>query len=162
MPGDINISKIAGSKQRPTITGSPAQTEKEKWDEVKAVYEHAEDSLYKIVDSLKKYENRVYSSFKDQMDDSTYARSVAYGEQVAKVILKRATTDNYLQTRGKPRFLGSSDPGKWHPTPPDYLDGVEYCWGTMRTFVLNSSSQFAPPPPPVFSTDKNSIYFYFL
>jgi len=93
------------------------------------------------------------------LDDSTYLRSVAYGEQVAKVILKRATTDNYLQTRGKPRFLGSNDPGKWHPTPPDYLDGVEYCWGTMKTFVLNSSGQFAPPPPPVFSEDKNSTYF---
>ncbi len=111
------------------------------------------------VDSLKKYEGQVYSSFKGQLDDSTYLRSVAYGEQVAKVILKRATTDNYLQTRGKPRFLGSNDPGKWHPTPPDYLDGVEYCWGTMKTFVLNSSGQFAPPPPPVFSEDKNSTYF---
>lgn len=111
------------------------------------------------VDSLKKYEDRVYGSFKDQLDDSTYARSVIYGEQVAKMILKRATTDNYLQTRGKPKFLGSNDPGKWHPTPPDYLDGVEYCWGTMHTFMLDSSSQFAPPPPPKFSTDKNSIYF---
>lgn len=111
------------------------------------------------VDSLKKYEDRVYSSFKNQLDDSVYARSVVYGGLVAKVILKRATTDNYLQTRGKPRFLGSSGPGKWHPTPPDYLDGVEYCWGTMHTFMLDSSSQFAPPPPPKFSTDKNSTYF---
>ncbi len=111
------------------------------------------------VDSLKNYEGRVYASFKDQMDDSTYARSVAYGEQVAKVVLKRANADNYLQTRGKPKFLGSNDPGKWHPTPPDYLDGVEYCWGTMRTFVLDNSEQFAPPPPPKFSTDKNSTYF---
>ena len=111
------------------------------------------------VDSLKNYEDRVYASFKNQMDDSTYARSVAYGEQVAKVVLKRANADNYLQTRGKPKFLGSNDPGKWHPTPPDYLDGVEYCWGAMHTFVLNNSEQFAPPPPPKFSADKNSIYF---
>ena len=111
------------------------------------------------VDSLKNYESRVYGSFKNQLDDSTYARSIAYGEQVAKVVLKRANADNYLQTRGKPKFLGSNDPGKWHPTPPDYLDGVEYCWGTMHTFVLNNSEQFAPPPPPKFSTDKNSSYF---
>lgn len=111
------------------------------------------------VDSLKKYENGVYSKFKNKLDDSTYARSVAFGEQVAKVILKRANADNYLQTRGKPKFLGSNDAGKWHPTPPDYLDGVEYCWGTMKTFVLDSSSQFATPLPPKFSADKNSIYF---
>jgi hypothetical protein len=111
------------------------------------------------VDSLKNYENQVYSSFKNQLDNSTYARSVAFGNQVAKVILKRAAADNYGQTRSKPKFLGSNDSGKWHPTPPDYLDGVEYCWGTMKTFVLDSSAQFAPPPPPQFSEDKNSIYF---
>ncbi|RYE37317.1 MAG: phosphatase PAP2 family protein [Sphingobacteriaceae bacterium] len=111
------------------------------------------------VDSLKAYENNVYVNFKANLDDSTYARSVAFGEQVAKTILKRATADNYLQTRSKPRFLGSNDSGKWRPTPPDYLDGVEYCWGTMKTFVLNSSSQFEPPPPPLVSADKNSRYY---
>jgi len=111
------------------------------------------------VDSIKNYEDGVYGKFKADLDDSTYARSVAFGELVGKNILKRAATDNYAQTRGKPKFLGSNDPGKWHPTAPDYMDGVEYCWGTMKTFVLNSSSQFSPPPPPQFSADKNSIYF---
>lgn len=111
------------------------------------------------VDSLNQYENTVYANFKANMDDATFARSVAFGEQVGKTILKRSTADNYLQTRGKPKFLGSNDPGKWRPTPPDYQDGVEYCWGTMKTFVLNSSSQFAPPPPPPVSKDKNSRYY---
>ncbi|WP_157543941.1 vanadium-dependent haloperoxidase [Mucilaginibacter paludis] len=111
------------------------------------------------VDSLNSYEDGLYSRFKSQLDDSTYARSVAFGEKIGKVILKRASTDNYPQTRAKPKFLGSSEPGKWHPTPPDYLDGVEYCWGTMKTLVLDSSAQFAPPPPPPFSNDKKSEYF---
>lgn len=111
------------------------------------------------VDSIKKYEDGIYGKFKNEMDDSTYRRSIAFGEQIGKNILKRAAVDNYNQTRGKPKFLGSSGPGKWHPTPPDYMDGVEYCWGTMKTFVLNSSSQFLPPPPPPFSNDKNSTYF---
>jgi hypothetical protein len=111
------------------------------------------------VDSLKRYEDAVYGQFKTELDDSTYQRSFNFGEQVGKVILKRAMVDNYPQTRGKPKFLGSSKPGKWHPTPPDYLDGVEYCWGTMKTFVLDSSSQFVPPLPPAYSADKNSAYF---
>lgn len=111
------------------------------------------------VDSLKKYEDVVYGNFKSNTDDSTYERSIAFGELVGKSILKRAGVDNYPQTRGKPKFLGSSEPGKWHPTPPDYSDGVEFCWGTMKTFVLKSSSQFALPPPPVYSDDKNSVYF---
>jgi hypothetical protein len=110
------------------------------------------------VDSLNNYENGLYARFKDATDDSTYQRSIAFGEKMGKLILKRAARDNYQQTRSKPKFLGSEDPGKWRPTPPDYMDGVEWCWGTMKTFVLDSSSQFLPPPPPAFSTDKNSPY----
>jgi hypothetical protein len=111
------------------------------------------------VDTLKRYEDKVFAMYKDNLDDSTYARSVAFGDTVGKSILARAKFDNYAKTRGKPRFLGSSDNGKWHPTAPDYLDGVEFCWGTMETFVVKSSSDFTLPPPPPFSEDKNSEYF---
>jgi len=110
------------------------------------------------VDSLNNYENTLYARFKDATDDSTYQRSIAFGEKMGKLILKRAGKDNYGQTRSKPKFLGSDDPGKWRPTPPDYMDGVEWCWGTMKTFMLDSSSQFLPPPPPAYSTDNNSPY----
>jgi len=111
------------------------------------------------IDSLKKYEARVYAMYKDNMDDSTYARSMAFGEKIGKYILKRAAVDNYPQTRGKPRFLGNDNPGNWHPTPPDYLDGVEFCWGTMHTFAVDTSTMFPLPSPPAFSEDKNSEYF---
>ncbi|MFD0767038.1 vanadium-dependent haloperoxidase [Mucilaginibacter lutimaris] len=111
------------------------------------------------VDTLKKYEDKVFAMYASNLDDSTYARSVAFGDSVGKTILARAKNDNYAKTRGKPRFLGSSDNGKWHPTAPDYLDGVEFCWGTMQTFAVKSSSDFALPPPPPYSEDKNSEYF---
>ena len=110
------------------------------------------------VDSLNKYENGVYAKFKSTMDDPTYQRSLIFGEKMGKLVLKRAMVDNYPQTRNKPKFIGSSKPGKWHPTPPDYLDGVEYCWGTMKTFALTSSDQFPLPPPPLFSKDTSSMY----
>src|ERR1700676_1308972 len=42
------------------------------------------------IDTLKKYENKVYAMYKDNLDDSTYARSVDFGEQIGKLILKRA------------------------------------------------------------------------
>lgn len=111
------------------------------------------------VDTLKKYEDKVFAMYQSNLDDSTYAWSLDFGEKVGKAILARAAFDNYPQTRGKPRFLGSNDNGKWRPTAPDYLDGVEYCWGTMETFVVKSSSDFALPAPTPYSADRTSEYF---
>jgi len=110
------------------------------------------------IDTLKKYEDKVYAMYKDNLDDSTFARSVAFGEKIGKFVIKRSMTDNYPQTRGKPKYLGDNGPGRWRPTPPDYMDGVEFCWGDMKTFAIDTSSQFSPPPPPAYSEDKNSAY----
>lgn len=110
------------------------------------------------IDTLKKYEDKVYAMYKDNLDDSTYARSVEFGEQIGQVILKRANVDDYPQTRGKPKYLGENGPAKWRPTPPDYMDGVEFCWGDMKVLAVDNSSQFSPPAPPAYSEDKNSPY----
>ncbi|MDB5277848.1 MAG: phosphatase family protein [Ferruginibacter sp.] len=111
------------------------------------------------VDSLKSYEENVYTNFKESLDDSVYERSVALGDTIGKVILARAKTDGYLQSRGKPKHLGSEEAGKWRPTPPDYSDGIEWCWNTMKPMMLDSASQFMPPRPPAFSTDTNSVFY---
>lgn len=111
------------------------------------------------VDSLTKYENSVYEKFKQQLDKETYDRSLSFGEAVGKQVLARAMNDGYIKSRGKPKYLGSNEPGKWRPTPPDYLDGVEWCWNTMRTLVLDSAAQCKPVAPPVYSTDTTSLFF---
>jgi hypothetical protein len=111
------------------------------------------------VDTLKKYETPLFEQFKQVLDDSVYSRSVAFGDTIGKVILARSVKDNYLPSRGKQKFLGSHEPGKWRPTPPDYLDGVEWCWNTMMTFVIDSASQFDAEPPPDYSTDTSSEFF---
>lgn len=111
------------------------------------------------VDTLKAYENKIYAMYKNALDDSTYARSMAFGEQIGKKVMKRAMVDNYPQTRGKPKYLGNNGPAQWRPTPPDYFDGVEYCWGTMEPLVIASSNQFPLPKPIAFSTDTNSAYY---
>jgi hypothetical protein len=110
------------------------------------------------IDTLKKYEDKVYAMYKDNLDDSTYARSVDFGEKIGNLVLKRSMVDNYPQTRGKPKYLGENSPAKWRPTPPDYMDGVEFCWGSMKAFALDTSAQFSPPPPPPYSEDKNSVF----
>lgn len=111
------------------------------------------------VDSLNKYENSVYNRYKQQLDKETYERSVLFGEAIGKQVLVRAMNDGYIKSRGKPKYLGANEPGKWQPTPPDYLDGVEWCWNTMLPLVLDSATQCKPPAPPTYSTDTASIFF---
>lgn len=114
------------------------------------------------VDSLTNHEESVYNRYKEILDKETYNRSVGLGESIGEVILQRAATDGYLKSRGKPKHLGSNEPGKWRPTPPDYMDGVEWCWNTMQPMVLDSASLFIPPRPPAYSKDSNSAFFKYV
>jgi len=51
-------------------------------------------------------------------------------------------------------------PGRWVPTPPAYASALEPHWREIRTIVMDSASQFAPPPPIPFNmTDKNGPYY---
>jgi PAP2 superfamily len=110
-------------------------------------------------DTLAKFEEQTYAAFKNALDKEVYDSSIAFGTAIAKTIMQRAAADNYKQTRPLEKFYGSKEDGKWRPTSPDYLDGVEPYWQQLKTFVLDSASQFTPPPPPVFSKSENSIFF---
>lgn len=156
-PGNISlVEKMNGFEKMPL-----PETGK-KYNYVLAASQAFFTVAYKVifsVDSLSNYESKLFKSFKENIaDDSIYNRSLDFGTKVAETILKRAMSDNYIKSRGKPKYLGSNEPGKWRPTQPDYLDGVEWCWNTMKPLLLDSASQFFPGPPPAYSTDTNSIF----
>jgi len=111
------------------------------------------------LDSLKQYEENIFNEFKESLDENVYSRSVAFGEAVGAKILERAANDNYKKTRGMRKYLGSKGDGKWQPTSPDYLDGIEPFWSMIKPFMLDSSSQCKIPPPPQFSKDTNSTFY---
>lgn len=90
---------------------------------------------------------------------SVYERSIAYGDRVAQHILAWASKDQFIQTRGYPKYSVTSVPGRWIPTPPAYIDAVEPNWAALRPFVMDSSSQFRPPPPPAFDMTVGSPFF---
>jgi hypothetical protein len=87
-----------------------------------------------------------------------FERSVAYGEQVAQHILGWSKKDNFLQTRGYAKYTVTSEPGRWVPTPPAYMDAVEPNWARLRPFVMDSSSQFRPKPPVPFDMKEGSPF----
>lgn len=94
-----------------------------------------------------------------QLPAAAFERSIAYGDTVAKHILAWAATDNYLQTRGFPKYSVTSEAGRWRPTPPAYMDAVEPHWMDVRPFVLDSSSQFRPKPPHRFDMRVGSAFY---
>lgn len=110
-------------------------------------------------DSLKQYEDALLKKFKNTLSSETYQRSLAFGDSIGASIIKHAAADNYKETRGMPKFLGTSEDGKWRPTPPDYLDGAEAYWNKIRPFSLDSASQFRPAPPPAFNKDSLSPFY---
>ncbi len=95
----------------------------------------------------------------DGVPDEIFDASVGYGETVAEHILAWAKKDNYAQTRSFPKYTVTTEAGRWQPTPPAYIEGIEPNWNQIRPLTLDSSSQFKPLAPIPFSGDKASAFY---
>ena len=85
--------------------------------------------------------------------------SVSYGRAVGQHILAWASKDGYLQRTSYGGYIVSQQPGRWIPTPPDYMDAVENNWRTIRPLVMDSASQFRPAAPITYDTTKGSAFY---
>jgi len=111
-------------------------------------------------DKMEIFQEEIYQEFKDAgMPDAIFENSIAYGEKVSAHILAWAAEDNYKQTRTFPKFTVTDETGRWKPTPPDYMEGIEPHWNQIRPFVIDSATQFVPEEPTAFSLDKNSQFY---
>ncbi len=93
-----------------------------------------------------------------KMPAEVFDRSVAFGMEVGVAVIAYSKGDNYLQSRTFPKYSVRDEPGRWKPTPPDYMDGIEPHWGKMRPFVLDSASQCRPVAPPPFDMTPGSQF----
>ena len=110
---------------------------------------------------IEDFEKEIYQEFKDlQMPSDVYERSMAFGKEMSAFVLAWADKDNYKQSRTFPKYSLTDEEDKWQPTPPDYMDGIEPHWSTIRPFVLKSADQFPPPPPTQYNMkDTSSVFF---
>ena len=93
------------------------------------------------------------------LPSNSYQSSINYGRKVGQHILDWANGDGYLERTAKSQYVLSKEPGRWKPTPPDYMPAIEPHWNTLRTFIIDSASQFTPPPPTRFSIDQSSPFY---
>ena len=91
---------------------------------------------------------------KDQQQES-----IAFGRKVGQHILQWANQDGYNERTALSLFTVNSDPGRWQPTPPDYMEAIEPHWNTLRPFLLDSANQFSPSAPTGFDTIPGSPFY---
>jgi len=104
--------------------------------------------------------NNILQWYQDnKISKAEYDSSLAYGKQVATIILSWAARDKYKETRSLRRYNYLKQEGKWMPTPPVYMAAVEPYWNRIRPLVIDSCSQFRPADAVAFSTDKNSLFY---
>jgi hypothetical protein len=94
--------------------------------------------------------------------DDVIERSQSYANQVVKQVMSYAKSDRYNRISNYPRYTPLGKEGTWYPTPPAFFAPVEPYFKTVRTFIIDSCSQFKPVPPVPFSKDKNSAFFKLL
>ncbi|MBK7869572.1 MAG: vanadium-dependent haloperoxidase [Saprospiraceae bacterium] len=112
------------------------------------------------VQEIQDFEQKTLAELEERCSDKVFKRSVAFGEKVAEVIMKRMASDNYNETRGMPRFEVIADiKGRWVPTPPDYQDGLEPNWPKMKTMVLDSANAIPAEAPIPYSEDPDSPFW---
>ena len=110
-------------------------------------------------EKIEVYRDSLYTLWKQQNGDE-FQTAETYGLKVADHISQWMDKDNYKQTRTMSKFnVVSEDVGRWQPTPPSYMDGLEPHWNKIRPFVIDSAAQFKPAPPPPFSMEKDSDFY---
>lgn len=104
------------------------------------------------------YEKGLFKKYQEMgIPKDVYDRSIQYGDTIAKHVLAYASKDHYKEIRGF-RYTVTNEPGTWVPTPPAYADACEPMWNTVRTFSLDSVTQFRCPPPAKYDLNKNSPF----
>ena len=84
---------------------------------------------------VEKFRDSLYKKWSD-CNEKEFELSKEYGLKVADRIKKWMAKDNYKQTRTFPKYtIKASEKGRWQPTPPAYMDGVEPHWSKIRTLV---------------------------
>src|SRR5262249_27319690 len=78
-------------------------------------------------------------------DGDAKLAGIEVGRSSAAAILAARKKDGADQPIDVP---AGTKPGEYRPTPPDFTPAWMGHWGQVKPFVLESSAQFRPEPPP--------------
>jgi hypothetical protein len=150
LSGQLNGLKL-------TVNNKNSQSINKKMAALIAYMDVAKEVIFSK-EKLTTYRDSLYTEWQSR-NNTSFEESRDHGLHYSKQIIKWMSNDNYAQTRTMPEHnILSDDPSQWKPTPPAYMDAIEPHWNKIRTFTLDSASQFKPKRHPKFSLEKNSDF----
>lgn len=156
-----NKNYISLSGQLKGLTPTPAPASKDINFELAALIAQLEIGKQLIFseDKILSYRDSLYANW-NSSNSVVFEASKTYGMAVAEHINQWMNKDNYKETRTMPKYTVDADmASRWQPTPPSYMDGIEPHWSKIRSFVIDSASQFKPIPHPDYNMDKDSQFY---
>jgi hypothetical protein len=109
--------------------------------------------LSKKIDSVK------LVAEKKKIPEERINSTVELVDKVVEHIIRYAGADGFAKLSGLKRFTPSAGEEYWQPTAPGFMSAIEPHWSTLRTFILDSCSQFSCPPPNKYSSDTGSLFY---
>ncbi|GGG36376.1 hypothetical protein GCM10011414_02160 [Croceivirga lutea] len=155
-----NYKSLNGQLHQLTAIPTPEENQTVNY-ELAALIAHMQlsKSLIFSEERIEAFQDSLYTQW-SAVNEEEFNNSKTYALQVVDHIKEWMSKDNYSQTRTFPKFsVNSEDPSRWQPTPPAYMDGIEPHWSKIRPFVIDSSNQFTPTPPPPFSMEEGSDFY---
>ncbi len=80
-------------------------------------------------------------------------RGILLGSCIAQRILAERADDGWNAFVDPAGEIGTA-PGDWRPTPAGFANPLAPQWGGVDPWVVMSSDQFMPPPPPALDSDQ--------
>ncbi len=90
-------------------------------------------------------------------DTTAKSNGIILGATVANGMIANRAND--LSDAVADPYLGSNEPGKWRPTPSGFQPGLLPRWGEVKTFGLNTNTQFGVKAPPALNSQEYTEAF---
>ncbi|GAA4330332.1 hypothetical protein GCM10023149_35440 [Mucilaginibacter gynuensis] len=138
-------------------------------DTANKAYDYRIAAYYSILESAKLLLPSGYTIKDDQgafvslllkvgIKQAVIDNSIAAAEKASMQVVAFSKGDHYGQLSALKRYTPLKEEGHWYPTPPGYFEALEPNWRTIRTLVIDTSTQFKPAPLIVFSKDTASAF----
>ena len=109
--------------------------------------------LQENIDSLKLFAK------KRRLRYEKLTATVQLVDSVVEQVMAYAYNDGFVKLSGYRRFTPQAGDEYWQPTAPGFMAAIEPHWNMLRTFILDSCSQFSGGAPNKYSSDSSSLFY---